>query len=398
MPTKKMVLAYSGGLDTSVAVSWLKEKYQAEVVTFTVDLGMVKLEEIRQRALTMGAASAYVQDGREMFVKEFVWPALRAGAVYEDQYPLATALGRPLIARALCEIARKEGAFAIAHGCTGKGNDQVRFDVTTAALAPELKVIAPAREWGMTRQQEVEYARARKLPVTIKDSKYSIDENLWGRSIEAGPMEDPWVEPPEDAFLWTKSADASPARPAYVEIAFAEGVPVSLDGEEMGPVALVEHLNRVAGEHGVGRIDHIENRLVGIKSREVYESPAAVVLHTSHKALEAMTLSKEQSRLKARIAQDYADLVYNGLWFAHHREDLDAYVASTQRYVTGTVRVRLHKGACAVVGRKSENALYVHNLATYGTGDTYDQRAAEGFIAIYGLPVRTQNRIQRGKK
>ncbi len=394
---KKIVLAYSGGLDTSVAVPWLKEKYGADVVTFTVDLGMVKLEEIRQRALKMGAAAAYTADSREEFMTDYVWPGLKAGAVYEDQYPLATSFGRPLIARALCEIARKEGAFAIAHGCTGKGNDQVRFDVVAAALAPDLKVIAPAREWGMTRQQEIDYAKARNLPIPIKEARFSIDENLWGRSIESGPMEDAWNEPPEDAYLWTKSSLAAPDKPTYLEIEFQEGIPVAVDGEGMKPVALVEHLNRVAGENGVGRIDHIENRLVGIKSREVYEAPAAVVLNTAHKAMEALTLGKDQARFKARMAQEYADLVYNGLWFTHHREDLDAYVNSTQRWVTGTVRVKMHKGSLAVVGRKSPYALYVHNLATYGAGDQFDQRASEGFIKLFGLPVRTQNKIQEKK-
>ena len=396
MSEKKIVLAYSGGLDTSVAIPWLQEKYGAQIIAYTTDLGMVDLEEARQRALKAGAIDAVIEDARDTFVKEFIWPGLKADAVYEEQYPLATAYGRYLIARAMIGIARREGAFAIAHGCTGKGNDQVRFDVTAAALAPDLKVIAPAREWGMTREQEMEYARQHGIAISARKSRFSIDENLWGRSVEAAELEDPWAEPPEDAFLWTRPIADTPDRPLYLEIGFQEGIPASIDGEEMEGVALINHLHEVAGEHGVGRIDHVENRLVGIKSREIYEAPAAAVLLAAHKALEAMALAKDQLRMKARVAQEYADLVYNGLWFTRHREDLDAYVESTQRYVTGTVRVRLHKGTLAVVGRQSPYSLYEHGLATYGEGDVFDQRASEGFIRIFGLPVRVQGR--RGRK
>ena len=391
---KTIVLAYSGGLDTSVAIRWLQENYQTEVATLTIDLGMVNLEEIRQRALQIGAVSALTVDGREGFYRDFVSPALRAGAIYEEQYPLATALGRPLIARYLVETARTEGAYAVAHGCTGKGNDQVRLDVSVAALAPDLKIVAPIREWGMSREEEMEYARTHDIPVPSGKGPYSVDENLWGRSIEAGDLEDPWQEPPEAAFAWTRPIGAAPVEAVYLEIGFEQGLPVSLDGEEMAGMDLIRHLNQLAGEHGVGRIDHVENRLVGIKSREVYEAPAAVVLHTAHKALEAMTLSKDQLRLKTRIAQEYAELVYNGLWYTHHRRDLDAYVLSTQRHVSGTVRVRLHKASCTVVGRVSARALYSHELATYDCGDKFDHRASEGFIAIYGLPVRTQAQVQ----
>ena len=391
---KTIVLAYSGGLDTSVAIRWLQENYQAEVATLTIDLGMVNLEEIRQRALQIGAVSALTVDGRKGFYRDFVSPALRAGAIYEEQYPLATALGRPLIARYLVETARTEGAYAVAHGCTGKGNDQVRLDVSVAALAPDLKIVAPIREWGMSREEEMEYARTHDIPVPSGKGPYSVDENLWGRSIEAGDLEDPWQEPPEAAFAWTRPIGAAPVEAVYLEIGFEQGLPVSLDGEEMAGMDLIRHLNQLAGEHGVGRIDHVENRLVGIKSREVYEAPAAVVLHTAHKALEAMTLSKDQLRLKTRIAQEYAELVYNGLWYTHHRRDLDAYVLSTQRHVSGTVRVRLHKASCTVVGRVSARALYSHELATYDRGDKFDHRASEGFIAIYGLPVRTQAQVQ----
>jgi argininosuccinate synthase len=396
MAKDKIVLAYSGGLDTSVAVPWLQENYNAEVITLTIDLGMVDLESIRQRGLQVGAVKAMTVDGRETLVNEFLFPALQAGAIYEGQYPLATALGRPLIARYLAEAAQSEGAYAVAHGCTGKGNDQVRIEVGIAALAPELKVIAPIREWGMSREDEIEYGQARNLPINASQSRFSVDENLWGRSAEAGELEDPWQEPPEEAFAWTKALSETPADPAYLEIHFEFGIPTQVDGETMAGIDLISHLNTLAGAHGVGRVDHVENRLVGIKSREIYEAPAATVLLTTHQALETLTLTKEQARTKARIVQEYADVVYNGLWFTHHREDLDAYVQSTQRYVTGDVRVRLHRGTCMVVGRRAPQALYQHHLATYDRSDQFDHGAAEGFISIYGLPVRTQNQVQSG--
>ncbi len=394
MAKDKIVLAYSGGLDTSVAVPWLQEEYGVDVVTLTIDLGMVDLESIRERAMQVGAAKALTVDGRETLVREFLFPALQAGAIYEEQYPLATALGRPLIARCLVEAARAEGAYAVAHGCTGKGNDQVRIDVGVAALAPELKVIAPIRDWGMSREDEIEYGQARNLPINPGKSRFSVDENLWGRSAEAGELEDPWREPPEDAYAWTNPVSQTPDTPAYLEIRFEQGIPTAVDGETMAGVDLIRHLNALAGEHGVGRVDHLENRLVGIKSREVYETPAAVVLHAAHKALETLTLSKEQARAKARIAQEYADMVYNGLWFTRHRQDLDAYVRSSQRYVTGDIRARLHKGVCTVVGRSAPQALYQYQLATYDREDQFDHAAAAGFINIYGLPVRTQNQAQ----
>ena len=392
----KIVLAYSGGLDTSVAIRWLQEQYGVDIATLTMDLGgQVDLEAARQRALDIGAIRADVMDAREEFVRDFVWPALRAGAIYEGVYPLATALGRPLIAKHLVRIALEEGASGIAHGCTGKGNDQVRFDVSAAALAPALKVVAPAREWGMTRDDEIAYAKERGIPLDLnKRSSYSTDENLWGRSIEAGDLEDPWVEPPEEAYAWTVSVAAAPDEPRYVEVRFEQGVPVAIDGEELNGVALIELLNEAAGAHGIGRIDHVENRLVGIKSREVYEAPAATVLHQAHRALEQMCLTKEQSRFKERLAQEYADLVYNGLWFTAHRRDLDAYVLSTQRHVNGTVRVRLHKGSATVAGRESAESLYRHDLATYDAGDAFDHEASVGFISVFGLPVRTQARVQ----
>ncbi len=396
MAKNKILLAYSGGLDTTVAVPWLQENYDAEVITLTIDLGMVDLESIRLRALQVGAVKAMTVDGRETLVNEFLFPALQAGAIYEGQYPLATALGRPLIARYLAEAAQSEGAYAVAHGCTGKGNDQVRIEVGIAALAPEIKVIAPIREWGMSREDEIEYGQARNLPINANQSRFSVDENLWGRSAEAGELEDPWQEPPEEAFTWTKPVSETPSDPAYLEIHFELGIPTQVDGESMEGIDLISHLNTLAGAHGVGRVDHVENRLVGIKSREIYEAPAATVLHAAHQALETLTLTKEQARTKAKIVQEYADVVYNGLWFTHHRQDLDAYVRSTQRYVTGDVRVRLHRGTCMVVGRRSPQALYQYHLATYDRSDQFDHAAAEGFISIYGLPVRTQNQVQSG--
>jgi argininosuccinate synthase len=395
MAKDKIVLAFSEGLDTSVAVPWLKEKYDADIITLTMDLGMVDLESIKSRARQVGAAKALTVDARAALVEEFLFPALQAGAIYEEMYPLATALGRPLIARCLVEAARAEGAFAVAHGCTGKGNDQVRIDVSVAALAPEIKVIAPIREWGMSREDEVDYARERNIAINAGKSRFSVDENLWGRSAEAGELEDPWAEPPEAAYEWTRPVGETPNDPTYLVIHFEQGIPTAVDGESMGGTALISHLNTLAGTNGVGRIDHVENRLVGIKSREIYEAPAAVVLHAAHQALEAMTLGKDQARTKARIAQEYADVVYNGLWFTAHRRDLDAYVRSTQRYVTGNIKVRLHKGTCIVVGRSSPHTLYQHQLATYDRGDQFNHSAAEGFIAIYGLAVRTQNQTQR---
>ena len=394
MAKPKIVLAYSGGLDTTVAVPWLQEKYDADIITLTIDLGMVELEPIRQRALSIGAVEALTVDGRDTLVNEFLFPSLQAGTVYEEQYPLATALGRPLIARYLVEAAKEHGAYAIAHGCTGKGNDQVRLEVGVAALGPDIEVIAPIRDWGMSRDDEIEYGQARNLPINANRSRFSTDENLWGRSVEAGELEDPWLEPPEDAYAWTSPVASTPDAPAYVEVHFESGVPTAVDGESMAGTDLVNHLNTLAGTHGIGRIDHVENRLVGIKSREIYECPAATLLHTAHTALEAMTLTKDQARTKARIALEYADVVYNGLWFTAHRADLDAYVQSTQRFVTGDIRVRLHKATATVVGRQAPKALYNHGLATYDRSDEFDHASAEGCIKIYGLSVKTENQVQ----
>ncbi len=392
----KVVLAYSGGLDTSVAIKWLQEKYNLDVIAFSVDVGNEPdFPAIREKALHLGAIKALVKDARELFVKKYVFPALQANAAYEGQYPLATALARPLIAKLLVEVAKTEGASAVAHGCTGKGNDQVRFDVSVAALSPDLKIIAPAREWGMTRDETIDYALRNDIPIPITaDSPFSIDQNLWGRSIECGVLEDPWVEPPEEAFIWARSIADTPDKPDYIEIGFESGIPVTINGRGMDGLTLIQELNELAGKHGVGRIDHIENRVVGIKSREIYEAPAAVALLLAHQALEAMTLSREQLRFKQSVATEYADLVYNGLWFTAFRRDLDAYIVSSQRFVTGTVRLKLLKGACRVVGRKSPNSLYSHSLATYDKGDVFDQSAAVGFIHIWGLSARTQAQLQ----
>jgi len=392
----KVVLAYSGGLDTSVAIKWLQEKHKLDVVAFSVDVGNEPdFPAIREKALKLGVVKAVISDARKAFVDEYVFPALKANAVYQGQYPLATALGRPLMAKLMVEVAQAEGAMVVAHGCTGKGNDQVRFDVSVAALAPDLKIIAPARDWKMTREETIDYAQRHGIPIPITaDRPYSLDQNLWGRSIECGVLEDPWVEPPDDAFIWAKPLAETPDAPDYIEIGFEKGIPVAIDGQQMDGITLIQQVNELAGKHGVGRIDHIEDRVVGIKSREIYEAPAAVALLQAHMALEAMTLSREQLRFKRIVSAEYSDLVYNGLWFTAFREDLAAYVESSQRFVTGTVRLKLFKGSCIVVGRKSPYSLYRRDLATYDRGDVFDQSAAVGFIHLWGLPARTQARVQ----
>jgi argininosuccinate synthase len=395
--SEKIVLAYSGGLDTCVAIKWLAEERGYEVIALHIDMGTEKdLDVLQQRADAAGAVKTLFRDGKELFIRYFAFPALAAGAVYQGHYPLATALGRPLIAKLMVDVAHEEGAAAVAHGSTGKGNDQVRFDVSVQALAPDLRIVAPVREWDMkTREDEIAYAERYRIPVPVtKESPYSTDENLWGRSIECGVLEDPWVEPPEDIYEWTRSAKDAPAEPSYVEIGFERGIPVSLDGEDLDGVSLVRRLNDLAGENGVGRVDLVEDRLVGIKSREIYEAPAATTLLGAHEALEHLTLAKPQIRMKARIAQEYADLIYNGLWFTAYHQDLAAFVQSSQRHVTGTVRMRLHKGQATPVGRRSPKSLYDFALATYDKGDQYDQSAAVGFISIWGLPVRVQAKAQ----
>jgi len=393
-----VVLAYSGGLDTSVAVPWLRETQGHEVVTLTVDVGGgVDAAAVQQRALAGGARRAIVVDARTTFVADYIWPALQAGALYQGQYPLATALARPLIARLLVEAAREAGAGLVAHGCTGKGNDQVRFDVAVAALDPSLRVIAPMRVgMGMTRDEELSYARERGIDVPSgPSSPFSIDVNLWGRSIEAGVLEDPWTAPPAEAFAWTVDPADAPRAPREVVIGFEEGVPVSLDGEALDGVALVERLNHEAGAHGIGRIDHVEDRLIGIKSREIYEAPAAVVLHAAHGALEQLTLSRELLAYKRSVGDRLATLAYDGLWLSELGVALRAFVTHTQRFVSGEVRMRFVPGNAAVSGRRSPHSLYDIGLATYDAVDRFDHASAVGFIAIWGLPVRTQAAARR---
>jgi argininosuccinate synthase len=394
----KIVCAYSGGLDTSVMVHWLKERYDAEIITYTGDLGQGDdLDAVRAKALRTGATRAVVDDLRERFVDEFLWPALKANARYEGTYPLHTALGRPLLAQRLCEVADEFGADAIAHGCTGKGNDQVRFEVAAQCLAPHLKVLAPLREWDLTtRELEIAYAVERniEIPVTL-DKPYSIDENIWGCAIECGEMEDLWVEPPEDAWRMTEDPRTCTLESREIIIGFEHGVPVSLDGRLLPPVPLLEKLNILAGAYGVGRMDMVENRVVGLKSREVYEGPAAVVLLAAHEALERVVLDRATSDYKRRVADDFARLVYDGLWFGPLRLALQAFVDETQRHVTGEVRMRLSAGRAMVTGRRSPYSLYDDGLATYSEGDTFDREAAAGFLQLYGLSYRTWGRVQR---
>jgi argininosuccinate synthase len=389
---KKVVLAYSGGLDTSVAVAWLREQHDVEVVTLTVDVGGGSLRDgVERRAMSAGASRAYVVDARDRFVTDFVWPHLQANALYQGVYPLATALARPLIAQLLVEVAQREGADAVAHGCTGKGNDQVRFDVAVHALDPGLEVIAPMRVgMGLSREQEIDYAAERGIEIPItKSSPYSIDVNLWGRSIETGVLEDPWVSPPADVYEWTVDPSAAPDA-VELTIAFEGGIPVALDGDRLAPVALVERLHELAGAHGVGRVDHVEDRLVGIKSREIYETPAATVLHAAHRALEGLTLSKDTLRFDRLVADELARLTYDGLWFSALHRDLRGYVSSSQRVVSGDVRMRLDHGQAIVAGRRSPLSLYEKTLATYDKDDAFDHASAVGFIEIFGLPLRTE--------
>jgi argininosuccinate synthase len=398
MEKPRIIVAYSGGLDTSVMVRWLIEKWNAEVITATGDLGYSReLAGVQAKAYRTGAVKAYVVDLKEEFLTNYIFPALKAGAMYEKSYPMATSLGRPLLSKLLVDVARKEGATIVAHGCTGKGNDQVRFEVSVAALAPELEVIAPLREWEFkSRDEEIAYAQMHGIPVgATKASPYSIDDNLWGSSIECGILEDPTVEPPEDAYIRTVSPQNAPDQPEYVEILFESGIPVGLNGHGMEPVRLVETLNQIGGAQGVGRIDLVEDRLVGIKSREVYEAPAATILHFAHTELERMTLDKSVFHLKNQLAAEYANLVYNGLWFTPLRDALDAFVDETQKTVTGAVKVKLYKGNVIVAARTSPFSLYNAELATYTEQDTFDHKASVGFISIYGLPAKTFHQVQR---
>ena len=392
----KLVLAYSGGLDTSVAVHWLTAKGY-DVIALHVDVGQPgDIAALAERATAAGAAEFVSVDVKEKFATEYVFPAIKANALYEDAYPLSTALARPLIAEQLVKVAVEKGAEAVAHGCTGKGNDQVRFDATVFALAPHLKIIAPVREWSMTREEEVEYAAANSIPVpATKEKIFSVDENLYGRSVEGGELEDPWQEPPEEAFAWTSPPEK--AKTTQLTIEFVSGTPVSLNGRKTDPVALLLELNKVAGAAGVGRIDHVESRVVGIKSRETYECPAAMTLLAAHKALEKFVLPKDLISFKSGVDQKFGESVYEGTWFHPLREALQAFIESTQERVTGTVKMKLHSGQATVAGVASPYSLYSHNLATYGAGSSFDQRAAEGFIYVFSLPMRAWGLVGSAK-
>lgn len=391
------VLAYSGGLDTSVAIKWIRDNYDVDVVAVAVDVGEERdYEGIRQKGLKIGAVDARVVDAKDEFFDGYIRRAIWANLMYEHKYPAFTALARPLLAKKQVEVAEEIGAEYVAHGCTGKGNDQVRFETTYAALAPHLKVIAPVREWGMTRDQEIDYAREHGIPVPVgKESPYSIDVNLWGRSVECGLIEDPAQEVPADAWQWTVDPAEAPDEPAYVTITFEGGTPVALDGQRLTGVELVSRLNALGGMHGVGRVNMMENRLVGIKSREVYETPAATILLTAHRDLESLTLDRETYHFKPYLELRWAELVYYGQWFTPLRHAIDAFMEETQRRVNGEVTVKLYKGRCEAVARKSDWSLYVPTLATYGEEDTFDQSLSKGFIDIYSLPAKVAARVAR---
>lgn len=396
MSNKKVVLAYSGGLDTSVAIKWLQDQGH-EVIAVCLDVGEGKdLDFIKEKALKVGAVESIVVDAKQEFAEEYALISLQGHTLYEEKYPLVSALSRPLISKKLVEIAQEKGAAAIAHGCTGKGNDQVRFEVSIQALSPGLEVLAPVREWKWSRDEEIEYAKQNNIPIPINlDSPYSIDQNLWGRANECGILENPWATPPEDAYELTQPLEKTPDEPEYVEIDFVEGVPVSLNGEKMDLNTMILTLNQIAGKHGIGRIDHVENRLVGIKSREVYEAPAAMTLIKAHKELEDLTLTKDVAHFKPIISQRLAQIIYDGLWFTPLREALVAFIKETQKVVTGTVRIKLFKGHAIVEGRKSPNSLYDEKLATYTTDDEFDHEAAVGFIKIFGLPAKVNSIVNK---
>lgn len=397
----KVVLAYSGGLDTSVDIHWLSENYNVDVVAVSVDVGQPKAQDdIIARAKRNGAVDAMFIDVRKEFVEDYVWPLVKANGMYQGVYPLSTAIARPLMAKTLVEVAHKVGAKYIAHGCTGKGNDQVRFDAGIVAQDPDLKILAPQREWVVSRDEEIDYAAANGIEIKAKkNSPYSRDENLWGASCECGALEDAWAEPPAGVWAHTVDPKKAPNTPTYIEIGFEKGVPVSLDGKKMNGVDLIEKLDQIAGDNGVGRIDHVEDRLVGIKSRETYECPAAVVIIAAHKAMEGMCLQREVLDFKKIVEQKFTRMVYDGQWFGGLREPINAFIDKTQEYVTGTVRVKLYKGSVTVVGRKSPVSLYDTGLATYSkdTVDTFDHKAATGFIYVWGLPDQTAARAHAAK-
>lgn len=400
MAKEKVVLAYSGGLDTSVSVKWIQEKYGYDVIALGLDVGEGKdLQAIKDKALDVGAIKAIMVDAKDLLAQGYIIPALKANAMYEGKYPLSSALSRPLISKLLVQVAEEEGAVAVAHGCTGKGNDQVRFEVSIQALNPHLKVIAPVREWGMTRDEEIAYAEEKGIPIPVNlENPFSIDANIWGRACEAGVLENPWNEAPEAAFDWTNPIELTPDQAEYVEIDFEQGIPVALNGEKQPLVQLIEALNELGGKHGVGRIDHIENRLVGIKSREVYENPAALILINAHKELEFLTLPREVSQFKTQIDQQMAKIIYDGLWYSPLRSALEAFVDETQKVVSGKIRVKLHKGNHMVVGRQSENSLYNEELATYSKGDAFDHNAAVGFIKLWGLATKVYSEVHNKEK
>lgn len=388
---KKVVLAYSGGVDTSVCIPYMMEEWGVkEIITLAADLGQgEELGPVKQKALDSGAIVSLVEDGREEFITDYAFPAIKANALYENRYPLATALARPLITKMLVRAAEAHGADAIAHGCTGKGNDQVRFDIGILAQNPEMKILAPAREWGMSREETIAYGEKFGIPSPVKKSSpYSIDKNLLGRSIEAGPLEDPMCEPPEEVFEMVKAIADTPDEPEYLEIGFEQGVPTSVNGETLGPIPLIETLNKIVGGHGVGRVDMIENRVVGIKSREIYESPAMEVLIQAHRDLESLTLTADVTQYKRGIEETYTHMIYRGQWFSPLKAALDAFIESTQANVTGVVRLKLFKGTATIVGRRSEKSIYTPDLATYGAEDKFDHKAAEGFIYITGMQTR----------
>ncbi len=394
IPVEKIVLAFSGGLDTSVAAKWLAEEHHAEVVTVTVDVGQKEnLQRVAERAKEIGVKSHYSIDGRDEFAEDYIGRAIKANAMYEGVYPLSTSLSRPFICTKLVEIARKEKASAIAHGCTGKGNDQVRFEVTAKSLAPDMRVLAPVRDWGMSREKEIEYAKEHGIRISAKKSIYSIDQNMWGRSIECGPLEDPSIEPSEEVYEWTVSPEKAPEKSEYVTLEFDKGVPVKLNGDALKLAELIDRLNLIAGRHGVGRIDHIENRLVGIKSREVYECPAATCILRAHMDLEKLVLTRHESRFKTAVENQWSSLTYEGLWMEPLRRDLDAFIEATQERVTGEVRLRLYKGLATPVGRASPHSLYDLGLATYDASSTFDQSLAKGFIELWGLPTSMASRL-----
>ncbi len=389
----KVVLAYSGGLDTSIIIPWLKDNYGAEVIAFAADIGQgSELKGLEEKAIRTGASKCIIEDLREEFITEFAFPTLRAGAIYERKYLLGTSFARPLIARRQVEIAEQEGAEAVSHGCTGKGNDQVRFELTYKALNPKLKIIAPWREWDIkSREDEIDYAQDRKVPITAtKEKIYSEDRNLWHLSHEGGILENPWAEPDESMYALTVSPERAPDKPQYVEIEFETGTPVAIDGRKLGPVEIVETLNRIGGNHGVGRVDLVENRLVGMKSRGVYETPGGTLLLTAHRELESLSLDKATLHYKDILAGKYAELVYNGQWFTPLRYAMDAFIDSIQARVTGTVRLKLYKGNIIIAGRKSPNSLYREDLATFAEDSVYNQKEAEGFVNLFGLPNKVE--------